>query len=112
MEGKEVPKAVQAVERGGVRKNWRRLIFGEKIHTSHLMQGSEALASNPQNCLLSIGFKILTKFHKHFSTAVKCSSLLGVKFRLPPTELAGVKIENQRNIHDTSSKLAFRLLFS
>ena len=34
------------------------------------------------------------------------------KFRLPPTELAGGQKENQRNIHDTSSKLAVRLLFS
>ena len=59
-----------------------------------------------------IGFKILTKFHKKISTVVKCSLLLRVKFRLPPTELAGVKIENQRNKQNTSSKLAVRLLFS
>ena len=33
--------------------------------------------------VLSIGFKILMKFHKHFFTALKCSLLLRVKFRLP-----------------------------
>ena len=37
---------------------------------------------------------------------------LRVKFRLPPAGLAGGgKIDNQGNIHDTSSKLAVWLLF-
>ena len=80
MEGKEVPKAVQAVEKGGVKKNWRRLIFGEKIHTSHLMQGSKALASNPQSCLLSINETKCSHLTVNLRRCTDCKAIAGPNY--------------------------------